>query len=341
MLKRSYSLSTVRGMASAVAGVSEYANEHGFLSQSLFLLTDYNQLQNFWNKLQNDPDFYKYNRSQNRRFTVAMNHFLNYTKDHGKVVPRSSAAPFQSYAPARSTAHPGRVEFERWLKESNCPAGSIKTYADGVESIGKYLLDNGLEYRNIFSIRGIARIEKIQANLLYDKAYAAKTSAGNASLDCYALKKYIAFRKNDSSGDVDDASLERFSARNRFKQFHADAYGEAPSQTDDEIIDILKQIGSIQDERIFLRKNSAQNDLLDDIQSEIAEAFADEISCVYFSELFAKHQDELAAQLQVFSSDVLKELLLSTSYGAYRASKTDRRTPRQTFGSSCSAQVFR
>ena len=338
MLKRSYSLSTVRGMASAVTGVSEYANEHGFLSQSVFLLTDYNQLQDFWNKLQNDPDFYEYNRSQNRRFTVAMNHFLTYTKDHGKVVPRSSAAPLQPYAPARSTAHPGRVEFERWLKESNCPAGSIKTYADGVESVGKYLLDNGLEYRNIFSIRGIARIEKIQANLLYDKAYAAKTSAGNASLDCYALKKYIAFRKNDSSGDVDDASLERFSAilrdnfengfrinsiidRNRFKQFHADMYGEAPSQTDDEIIDILKQIGSIQDERIFLRENSAQNDLLDDIQSEIAEAFADGISCVYLSELFVQHQDELAAQLQVFSSDVLKELLLSTSYGAYRASK--------------------
>lgn len=338
MLGNKYSLSTARGMTSAVSGVGDYANEHGFLSQSIFLITDYSQLQSFWNRLLNDRDFAEFNRAQNRRFTVAMNHFLTYTKNHGKVSTRSGAASTHSYAPARNAAHPGRFEFEQWLKGTNCPASSVKTYADGVESIGKYLQENGPEVRNIFTIRGIARLEKIRANLLHDKAYAAKTSAGNASLDCYGLKKYIAFRKNDSSGDVDDVSAERFSAilrdnfengfrinsmidRNRFKQFYADAYGEELAQADDEIVEILKQIGSIQDDRIFLRESSGQNDLLDDIQAEIAEAFADGISCVYLSELFARHQDELAAQLQVFSSDVLKELLLATSYGAYRSSK--------------------
>ena len=259
-------------------------------------------------------------------------------KNPDKAGSLSGAAAIQSTAPTKSTLHPGRVEFECWLKETNCPSGSIKTYADGIERVGKYLLDNNLDYRNIFSVRGVARLEKIRERLLSDKLYSVKAGAANARLDCYALKKYIAFRKNDSSDNVEDASVEHFATilkenfvngfritsmidRNRFKQFYADAYGKELPQTDDEILNILKQIGSIQDNRIFLREGSAQNDLLDDIQAEIAEVFASGISCVYLTELFARHQDELAAQLQVFTYDVLKELLLSTSYDEYCANK--------------------
>ena len=297
LTKKNYSLSTVRSISSAVNRVSKYTNEHGYLAQSLFLINDYNQLQSLWNRLQNDNDFSEYDRSQNTRFTVAINHFLTYTRDHDKSIIQSSLIPNKPLASPRSAVHQGRIEFEQWLKKSNCSTGSIKSYVESVEIIGKYLLEAGLEDRNIFSIRGVARLEKIQENLLNDSDHVAMFGASNTRLDCNALKKYIDFRKSDSINDVDDINMGRYTSilrdnfengfrinsmidRNRFKHFYLDVYGEEITKTDVEILEALKRIGSVQDDRIFVRENSTKDDLIDDIQAEIAEVFADGISCV-------------------------------------------------------------
>ncbi len=131
--------------------------------------------------------------------------------------------------------HPGRVEFEEWLQSTHCPSELIKLYANGVDTIGRFLLQNGLEDRNIFSIRGIARLEIIRGELPQNNEYNEYTKNG-VHIDLYALKMYIRFRKNDSTGDLDDKEVERFSVilhdyfengfrvnslidRNRFKQY--------------------------------------------------------------------------------------------------------------------------
>ena len=65
--------------------------------------------------------------------------------------PRSAAAVQQRRASMaatdanRKTIHRGRAEFEEWLRTANVPAGSIKTYAESVERIGKFMLEKGLE----------------------------------------------------------------------------------------------------------------------------------------------------------------------------------------------------
>ena len=155
-----------------------------------------------------------------------------------------------------------------------------------------------------------------------------------ASLALFALKKYISFRKNDTSDDVDSEIADRFSAilkdefdngyrvaslidRNRFKQFYSDRYGEDIQLSDEELVLTLAKIGTVQEERIFMREGAGSDDLLDDIQADIAKTFKEGASCIYYSELFNKYQTALADRLQVFDADVMKKLLVETSYREY------------------------
>ena len=347
MQKNGYSQSSCNGYASALLTIGEFAKEKGVATRSFFEMTDPNESAEVWRKLRLLPEYISYNRDQHNRFSAAIKQFIVFHSTYNKAAPISSKAQTTSDTgnPAaaqkksagsqkRAPAHPGMVEFEKWLSESNCPSGSIKTYLHRVEKIGKYLLDNGLEERNIFSIRGIARLERIRESLQKDENFQSSEGVGMASLALFALKKYISFRKNDTSDDVDGEIADRFSAilkdefdngyrvaslidRNRFKQFYSDRYGEDIQLSDEELVLTLAKIGTVQEERIFMREGAGSDDLLDDIQADIARTFKEGASCIYYSELFNKYQTVLADRLQVFDADVMKKLLVETSYREY------------------------
>lgn len=341
MGNQGYSDSTVRGMASAVATVGEYAKTHGLFKQSPYMITDPESIEKYWKKIKSDTGFSKYNTGQNRRFSVAMKHyiaFINGYRSKKVICAKDQIEQKVVGFAARPSIHPGSIEFESWLKEKKCPSGSIRTYLQSVSTISEYLLKEGLEERDIFAIRGIARLERILDILKDDQGYTLLVGTDKVDLDIYAFKKYIAFRSNDSSESIDKSTKKRFETilhshfengyrvnsmidRNRFKQYYEDTYGDEVSEEDDELVSILKQIGSEQDNRIYWKDSSSHNDLIDDIQSEIARTFNLGISCVYYSELFARYQERLAMELNVYSMDVLKSLLVSSSYDAYCAAK--------------------
>lgn len=233
---------------------------------------------------------------------------------------------------AAAPKHPCQIEFEAWLKERRTPEASVKTYSHSLKKIGDYLLDNQLEDRHIYSIFGIARLGKIQEKIISD------SNKTFSSLDYYALAKYISFRNNSTSKAPNNPLCERYSTllrdkfengfrinsmidRNRFKQYYFDTFGEEIQQSDDELIDVVKQVGFVQDERIFARTGGTRSDILDDIQADIAAAFKGGASCVYVASVFEKYRYSLADQLQIYSEDVLKEQLLATSYGEYNSAK--------------------
>ena len=347
MQKNGYSQSSCNGYASALLTIGEFAKEKGVATRSFFEMTDPNESAEVWRKLRLLPEYISYNRDQHNRFSAAIKQFIVFHSTYNKAAPISSKAqttsdtgnptPAQKKSTGsqkRTPAHPGMMEFEKWLNESNCPGGSIKTYLHRVEKIGKYLLDNGLEERNIFSIRGIARLERIRESLQKDENFQSSEGVGMASLALFALKKYISFRKNDTSDDVDGETADRFSAilkdefdngyrvaslidRNRFKQFYSDRYGEDIQLSDEELVLTLAKIGTVQEERIFMREGAGSDDLLDDIQADITKTFKEGASCIYYSELFNKYQTALADRLQVFDVDVMKKLLVETSYREY------------------------
>ena len=319
MQKNGYSQSSCNGYASALLTIGEFAKEKGVATRSFFEMTDPNESAEVWRKLRLLPEYISYNRDQHNRFSAAIKQFIVFHSTYNKAAPISSKAQTTS-----DTGNP----------ESNCPGGSIKTYLHRVEKIGKYLLDNGLEERNIFSIRGIARLERIRESLQKDENFQSSEGVGMASLALFALKKYISFRKNDTSDDVDGEIADRFSAilkdefdngyrvaslidRNRFKQFYSDRYGEDIQLSDEELVLTLAKIGTVQEERIFMREGAGSDDLLDDIQADITKTFKEGASCIYYSELFNKYQTVLADRLQVFDADVMKKLLVETSYREY------------------------
>ena len=171
-----------------------------------------------------------------------------------------------------------------------------------------------------------------------DLAYADSVRSVNTSLDFYALHKYITFRRDDSADGIDEIIGSRFSTllrgyfengfrvnsmidRNRFKQYYADQFGEELLLSDDTIVDTIRQIGALQDERVFARDGNRRSDLLDDIQADIAKTFSLGASCIYVSSVFEKYQTELASELKIYTEDVLREQLLDTCYGAFRYSK--------------------
>ena len=333
---------SARTAAWALTKVSDLAKKQGYSAQSLYSISDRDILESIRDKILTDPEYEKLRR-QNTVVNFAFNRYLEFRGVDGFVVSRS-VSQTQKETQARtvphklSNIHPGQTEFEQWLLEQNCPTGTIKSCIRSLDDIEKFLLENRKECRSIYTIRGVSRLNRIRNDLIHSESYEKTCQSKNVLLDIHALNKYISFRKKDSAGAIDEETAERFSDvlrrcfengfrpnslidRNRFKQYYSDFYGSAPSQSDEDIVLILKQIGVLQDERIYVREGSRHSDLLDDIHEDIAATFMHGASCIYYSELYARYQNALAEQLQVFSQEVMKNMLVSTSYGEYLTSK--------------------
>lgn len=324
---------------SAIKALDEYAHRLGYISKSLFEAAHSNEFVTTWNALIRKPRIRTYvNINSERRdlYNSAVKEYAGFLLKRTEVPVRESR--LSTAAHKRSNIHPGREEFEEWLAKTGTPSGSAKSYADGVAHIGQFLLEHGLEDRPIFSIRSGSRLEHIRSEISRNKNYVPASSGTSASLELYALKKYISFRRNDSSSGLDEETTERFSMvlqedfengyrlgkiidLNRFKQFYSDRYGTEPGQDNDEIVQVLRQVGIERDDRIFARDNSSNSDIIDDIFADVARVFKQGATCVYYSELYDKYQEELSERLQIYSQEVMKESLLSMSYGEYRSTK--------------------
>lgn len=106
--------------------------------------------------------------------------------------------------------------------------------------------------------------------------------------------------------------------RNRFRQFYEERYGTEPKNEMEEVLRIIRQIGTWQDDRIFLHSGMGQENLLEEILADVKETFEQGATCIYYSELYAKYQEKLAKQLQIYTAEVLAEQILSASRRAYR-----------------------
>lgn len=327
---------TAQNRSSAVNSISAIAIQYAASTKPIFQITDPSELLQVWNKLRVNREFQDWIRGHSERYTVAIRYYDQFLKARRYGRAASSTSKTQPVSLPRK--HPCQIEFETWLTESGTPEGSVQTYSEAVKRIGDYLLKAGKEYRHLFSIFGVPRLEHIGEALQQDQSYADEVGSVNTSLDFYALRKYIAFRKNDSADGLDEDTRNRFSAllrecfengfrvnsmidRNRFKQYYADHYGEDILLDEEVIVETIKQVGELQDDRVFVREGNSNGNLLDDIQADIAETFGLGASCIYISSVFEKYQHELASRLQIFSEEILCEQLLATSYGAYRVAK--------------------
>lgn len=255
-------------------------------------------------------------------------------RDASREKTRSLRTDKQSGRRPDQILNPERREFEKWLQNANCPAGSIRAYCEALTRIGAYLNQNNIEDRNIFSIRGLTRLETIRNELRNSEDYLNTFPGVVLSADLFALKKYIDFRKQDEETNIDEEDRAKYSEIlrehfengfrpksiidiNRFKTYYAEHFQTPLSEPDEELVNIVKAIGEVQDGRVFYRDKKSGTDLLDDIQAEMMKAFRSGASAIYVSSLFERYKSELANQLQIFDPQVLREQLSKISSGEY------------------------
>lgn len=105
--------------------------------------------------------------------------------------------------------------------------------------------------------------------------------------------------------------------RNRFRMYYGDIFGEELTEDDESFVRTLMKIGTFRDERIFVKDETEQKDLLEEINDTITETFKDGASCIYLDCLFTRFQEQLAEMLHIYNEDSLESVLFSSGKRNY------------------------
>ncbi|MFQ7311023.1 MULTISPECIES: hypothetical protein [Clostridia] len=105
--------------------------------------------------------------------------------------------------------------------------------------------------------------------------------------------------------------------RNRFRMYYFDMFGQELTEEDEQLVHTLIRIGSLRDERIYVKDDMEQKDLIEEINETIMETFKEGASCIYLDCLFEKFQEELAEILHVYNVNSLESILFSSQKRNY------------------------
>ncbi len=78
--------------------------------------------------------------------------------------------------------------------------------------------------------------------------------------------------------------------RKRFELFYEECYGTKPEHSMEEIVRVLRKIGTWQDDHIFLHHGEGNENLMEMILAEVNETFNKGATCIYYSELYARYR---------------------------------------------------
>lgn len=105
--------------------------------------------------------------------------------------------------------------------------------------------------------------------------------------------------------------------RNRFRMHYSDMFGQELTDEDEQLVCTLMKVGTLRDERIFVKDETEQKDLLEEINETILQTFKEGASCIYLDCLFVKFQEQLAEMLHVYNVDSLESVLFSSKKRNY------------------------
>lgn len=91
-------------------------------------------------------------------------------------------------------------------------------------------------------------------------------------------------------------------------------YGEEPSESKSEIFEIVRQVGTLRDGRVYPKTHSQ---LLSEINDEIIDLLNTGATCVYCDAVFERYRIQLAEEQHIYNAEALREPLVSLSRGRY------------------------
>lgn len=142
----------------------------------------------------------------------------------------------------------------------------------------------------------------------------SNVSAPTASVDPQVKERYTAVLAENF---VDGFRPAKAIDRNRFRMYYSDMFGEELNDDDERLVRTLMKVGTLRDERIFVKDESDQKDLIEEINDTIMEVFKDGASCIYLDCLFARFQEQLAEMLHIYNVDSLESVLFSSGKRNY------------------------
>ena len=104
----------------------------------------------------------------------------------------------------------------------------------------------------------------------------------------------------------------------RLKLFYSEKYGEELKTEDAHIVEELKNVGMLREDRIYARRDDVRNRLIEEIYENVWGIFENGSSCVYTEMVYQKYQIELMNTIKIYDANVLGEILIEMSEGKLR-----------------------
>ncbi len=103
----------------------------------------------------------------------------------------------------------------------------------------------------------------------------------------------------------------------KFIRLYEDRFG-AVNVTKDDLLNQLRQVGVVRNERIYPRQDSKQKSLVDEICETVSKVFQNGGTCVHLSKLLERYEQQIGDQLGIYSEDDLQALLENNQSISFR-----------------------
>ena len=103
----------------------------------------------------------------------------------------------------------------------------------------------------------------------------------------------------------------------RFRRFYAEKFGCDPSESDEEIDEIMNAVGTRREDRIYPKQDDLENGLLSEMIEAILSVFHLGFSAVYIEAVYERFQKRLADDLHIYSQQTMMPFLLDHAQGRF------------------------
>lgn len=344
---------SAQSYSSAINVAGQYAVRLGFSEKELYFILDKEQVHQISTKLIANPEFAQLNQGQHNRYRAALSKYWDYC--NSLAGETFSKVPVKVVSDSGKELRKNRMAFITWGQSQQMSKAVILAYLLDLKKCSEFAKENNyIKEEHILLIQDANILERVFLEMRKDSKF-VELNNGRQKRPVSAMNKLIAFRRNTATDikqtttaavtpvekavqkptiSVEPQIKERYTAvlaenfvdgfrpskaidRNRFRMYYSEMFEEEVIEEDEQLVCTLQKIGTLRDERIFVKDETEQEDFLEEINDTIDKTFKEGASCIYLDCLFAKFQEELAEMLHIYDVDSLENVLFSARKRSY------------------------
>ena len=352
-----FSENSAHSYSSAIKAAGEYAVRLGFSEKELYCVVDAERAYQIGIQLLANPEFARLNDSQHNRYRAALSKYCAYcsalsrgtTTDFSvrlgpdqKDEIKKNAIAFIEWARGQKMLKAVIMAFLSDIKKCNVFAKKrnyineghvfLVKDADILERVvlkmrkdPKFIaLDSEQQYRLVSAMNELIAFRKTLVNSTAGTENAILTmkradgdtvqDPTTSAIDPQVKQRYAAVLAENF---VDGFRPTKTIDRNRFRMYYCNMYGQELNEGDDDLVHTLMMVGTFRDDRIFVKDEAEQKDLLEEVNETIMETFEAGASCIYLECLYTRYQARLAEILHIYNVDSLESVLFSSGKRNY------------------------